>query len=340
MKLEETTFSTVPAPAPATQADEAAARRTLRDQIARLDGELSALVLSAWPHPLPGVEAARTRQRPAAVLSLAELERARDRLAAVTSSARQALDALGARQELARRAREELLADPHAHRFARVTNEDVGECGCRDWHVRPRFGLLGMLAGWWRVVVSSGCPRPARLAGASTRGRLRGVRNRAGRVHIDMESVWNYPRPPRLEPCTRRVRVVLGGHTIADSTRAFRVLETSHPPGIYIPLEDFVAGALQPSRNRRTLCEWKGLAGYFDIRGGDGRLERAAGWAYPAPVPDYTALKDHVSVYPARMDACYLDDELVTPQDGEFYGGWITSDIEGPFKGAPGTFGW
>jgi hypothetical protein len=151
---------------PVDGVDEAAARRTLRDQIARLDGELSDLVMTAWPHRLPGVEREPRHQRPAGVLSLAQLERTRDALAAATSAARQALDELGAEQELARRAREELLQDPHANRFARVANEQVGERGCRDWHVRPRFGLLGMLAGWWRVVISSGCPRPARLAGA------------------------------------------------------------------------------------------------------------------------------------------------------------------------------
>ena len=155
-----------------------------------------------------------------------------------------------------------------------------------------------------------------------------------------METVWDYPRPPRLEQCTRRVRIVLGGRTIADSTRALRVLETSHPPGIYVPPEDFVPGSLTKARARRTLCEWKGLASYLDVNGGEGRLERSAAWTYPAPVAEYAALKDHVSVYPGRMDACYLDDELVTAQEGDFYGGWITADIAGPFKGAPGTFGW
>jgi len=155
-----------------------------------------------------------------------------------------------------------------------------------------------------------------------------------------MESVWSYPRPPRLEPCERRVRIVLGGITIADSTDALRVLETSHPPGIYVPPRDFIAGSLASARLRRTVCEWKGLASYLDVHGGSGRVVRGAAWAYPAPVPAYAALRDHVSVYPGRMDACYLDDELVTAQEGDFYGGWITADIEGPFKGPPGTFGW
>jgi len=154
-----------------------------------------------------------------------------------------------------------------------------------------------------------------------------------------MESVWDYPRPPALVPCERRVRIVFGGTTVADSTRALRVLETSHPPVIYVPPEDWVEGALVPASARRTLCEFKGLASYFDVRGG-GRVAPAAAWAYPDPVASYAPLRDHVSVYPGRMDLCYLDDEEVSPQEGTFYGGWITADIAGPFKGAPGTRGW
>lgn len=138
--------------------DEAAARRTLREQIARLDGELSDL-----GRPYGAV----TRSAPGATLvSLVELERTRDALAAAASAARQDLDERGRHEEEMRRAREELLLDPARHRFARVTNAAVGEPGCRDWHVRPRFGLLGMLAGWWRVVVSSGCPLAGRLESA------------------------------------------------------------------------------------------------------------------------------------------------------------------------------
>jgi hypothetical protein len=138
---------------PPPAVDEAAARRTLRDQIARLDEELGALG-APLPAPLDsGCRGAR-------LLSLAALERTRDRLADLAATRRQELDARGLREEESRRAREEMLLDPSCHRFARVTNADVGEPGCRDWHVRPRFGLLGMLAGWWRVVVSSGCPLP------------------------------------------------------------------------------------------------------------------------------------------------------------------------------------
>jgi uncharacterized protein (DUF427 family) len=154
-----------------------------------------------------------------------------------------------------------------------------------------------------------------------------------------MENVWEYPRPPALEPCRRRVRVRLGGVTIADSTRALRVLETTHPPGIYVPPQDIVAGALTPSTARSTLCEFKGAAVYFDVHGGDA-VVAAAAWAYPEPVAAFAALRDHVSFYPGRMDECLLDDEVVQPQEGGFYGGWITADIAGPFKGGAGTLGW
>jgi hypothetical protein len=132
--------------------DDAAARRTLRDQIARLDEELAAL---GAPLPAPAI-----RSRGAKLLGIAELETMRDSLAAQAADVRGELDERGRAQEELRRAREEFLLDPAAHPFARVKNEDVGEQGCCDWHVRPRFGLLGMLAGWWRVVVSSGCPLP------------------------------------------------------------------------------------------------------------------------------------------------------------------------------------
>jgi len=152
------------------------------------------------------------------------------------------------------------------------------------------------------------------------------------------ESVWDYPRPPALEPCVRRVRVELGGMTIADSRDAWRILETSHPPTIYIPPSDVVAACFAPASGS-SFCEWKGVAAYFDVVAGDRREERCA-WTYRDPVKRYAALRDHIALYPGRMDACYLDDELVCSQEGDFYGGWITGDIAGPFKGAPETFGW
>lgn len=155
-----------------------------------------------------------------------------------------------------------------------------------------------------------------------------------------MENVWDYPRPPALVPCLRRVRIVLGGTTIADSTRALRVLETSHPPAIYVPFADVLPGVRRPAAVRPTFCEWKGTATYWDLVAPDGTVAEAAGWSYPEPVPAYVALRDHLSVYPGRVDACFLDDEQVTAQEGDFYGGWVTRDIEGPLKGGPGTWGW
>jgi uncharacterized protein (DUF427 family) len=153
-----------------------------------------------------------------------------------------------------------------------------------------------------------------------------------------MESVWDYPRPPAVVASERRARVELAGVTIADSTRALRVLETSHPPTIYFPPQDVASECLRPVRGR-SVCEWKGAARYLDVVVGDRRAEAAA-WVYPQPVAAYAALKDHVCFYPSRVDACWLDDERVAAQPGDFYGGWITRDVEGPFKGGAGTLGW
>jgi len=154
-----------------------------------------------------------------------------------------------------------------------------------------------------------------------------------------MERVADYPRPPRLEPVSDRIRVILGGVTVADSTRAHRVLETTHPPVYYVPREDVLAGALEPTGVRATVCEWKGSATYFDIVGGARRAERAA-WSYPEPARDFEPIRDAVAFYCAPMDACFVGEEQATPQPGGFYGGWVTSSIEGPFKGGPGTAGW
>ncbi len=154
-----------------------------------------------------------------------------------------------------------------------------------------------------------------------------------------MERVADYPRPPRVEPVPERIRVVFGGTTIADSTRAHRVLETTHPPVYYIPREDVTASALAPSAGATTFCEWKGSASYLDVVAGDARVTRAA-WTYPKPAPGFEAIRDAVAFYCAPMDACFVGDEQATPQPGGFYGGWVTSGIEGPFKGGPGTQGW
>ena len=152
------------------------------------------------------------------------------------------------------------------------------------------------------------------------------------------ESVWDYPRPPRAEPSTRRIRVVFGGVTVADTTHAIRVLETSHPPAYYVPPEDVRSEYLRPSR-RRTYCEFKGQASYYDLAVGE-REVRDAAWYYPDPNERFAAIRDHVAFYPGRVDACFVDEEEVVAQAGDFYGGWLTSDIEGPFKGGPGTAGW
>ncbi|MDO9408268.1 DUF427 domain-containing protein [Patulibacter sp.] len=152
------------------------------------------------------------------------------------------------------------------------------------------------------------------------------------------ENVWDYPRPPRLEPVGRRVRIVLGGETIVDTDEALRVLETSHPPTVYVPPGAFADGVLQDA-DGSSYCEWKGVARYHDLTAG-GRTADRAGWSYPRPTKGFLDLRDHVSVYPSRMDACWLDDERVQAQEGDFYGGWITEDLVGPFKGGPGTRGW
>lgn len=152
------------------------------------------------------------------------------------------------------------------------------------------------------------------------------------------ESVWDYPRPPRLEPTGERIVVRLGGQVIADTTNAVRVLETSHPPVYYLPMEDFVDGALTPAEGT-SMCEFKGRAKYQDVHGGDVTVPRAA-WYYPTPEPGYADLVGRVAVYPSQMDACEVDGERVAAQAGDFYGGWITAKVVGPFKGEPGTLGW
>jgi uncharacterized protein (DUF427 family) len=152
------------------------------------------------------------------------------------------------------------------------------------------------------------------------------------------ESVWDYPRPPRVEPSSRRVRIVHAGIVVADSRRAVRVLETSHPPAWYIPPEDVRLDLLVPSA-RRTVCEYKGVASYLDLRAGEATV-RDACWSYPQPRGGYETIAGHLAFYPGRVDEAWVDDERVLPQAGDFYGGWITSDVLGPFKGGPGTLGW
>ena len=151
------------------------------------------------------------------------------------------------------------------------------------------------------------------------------------------ESVWDYPRPPALEESERKIEIEFDGITVS-TTNAVRVLETSHPPVYYLPVDAFPEGALERIE-RRTFCEFKGFAHYYDVVGPTRRAPAAA-WGYDQPTAGFEELVDRVAVYPSAMDACRVDGELIQPQEGDFYGGWITSDISGPFKGAPGTLGW
>ncbi|MCU0892871.1 MAG: DUF427 domain-containing protein [Rhodospirillales bacterium] len=152
------------------------------------------------------------------------------------------------------------------------------------------------------------------------------------------ESVWDYPRPPRLERVDRHVRIVFAGRAIVEARQAWRVLETSHPPNYYVAPGDVDLSLLRPAAGA-SFCEWKGSARYFDVVVGEAAAARAA-WAYPEPSAAFAAIRDHLAFYPAAMDECTVDGERVRPQPGGFYGGWITSDLAGPFKGGPGTAGW
>lgn len=152
------------------------------------------------------------------------------------------------------------------------------------------------------------------------------------------ESVWDYPRPPSAEVTGRHVVVHFGGRTVADTTRAVRVCETSHPPVYYVPREDVVPGVLERSSDG-SWCEWKGQATYWDVVV-DGRRSPRAAWSYESPTPGFEHLRGAVAFYPARVERALVDGEPVRPQPGEFYGGWITGEVVGPFKGEPGSWGW
>lgn len=152
------------------------------------------------------------------------------------------------------------------------------------------------------------------------------------------ESVWDYPRPPRVEPCTAELVIELGGEVVARTSSSWRVLETSHPPTYYLPRSAFVVGSLRAA-DGASWCEWKGRAAYLDVVGGTSVAPRA-GWTYPEPAAGYQVLAGAIAVMPGAMDRCTVDGEVVRAQDGGFYGGWITSRVAGPFKGGPGTQGW
>ncbi len=156
---------------------------------------------------------------------------------------------------------------------------------------------------------------------------------------MKVESVWEYPRPPRLEKTARRITVVHAGVTVADTVRSMRVLETSHPPVYYVPPEDVAMGCLRASSRRGSFCEFKGVASYWSLDVAGHRVEDVA-WSYARPSAGFAGLKDYLAFYAGKLDECSVDGELVVPQPGDFYGGWITSHVTGPFKGSPGTMGW
>jgi uncharacterized protein (DUF427 family) len=152
------------------------------------------------------------------------------------------------------------------------------------------------------------------------------------------ESVWDYPRPPRLERFAGRITIELGGEVIASAQDGWRVLETSHPPTYYLPRTAFVAGVLREAPGN-SWCEWKGQARYFDVVTAD-RVAPKAAWTYPNPAPGFESIATAVAVMAGQVDRCTVDGEAVIPQPGGFYGGWITSAVVGPFKGGPGSAGW
>jgi uncharacterized protein (DUF427 family) len=158
---------------------------------------------------------------------------------------------------------------------------------------------------------------------------------------MEIESVWDYPRPPRLEATSRELRVMHAGVVVAETRRGMRILETSHPPVYYFPPQDVAMHLLRPSRRRGTFCEFKGVASYWDLVGLSSAVNIAdVAWSYADPSRAYAGLRDYLAFYASRVDACFVDGEQVAPQPGDFYGGWITSHVTGPFKGAPGTLGW
>jgi uncharacterized protein (DUF427 family) len=166
-----------------------------------------------------------------------------------------------------------------------------------------------------------------------------------------MESVWDFPRPPRIELVEWRIRVIHGGTTVVDAPRAWRVLETSQPPAYYVA-PDFVDGSRLSPSDLRTTCEWKGVAEYAHVItppasavAPDAAPDTApplfnAAWSYPSPTEPFADIAGHWAFYAQKLDACFVDDEAVVSNDGGFYGGWITNNVTGPFKGSPGTMHW
>ncbi len=154
----------------------------------------------------------------------------------------------------------------------------------------------------------------------------------------DEESVWRYPRPPALEREERRIRIVHRGVVLADTSTAYRVLETSHPPSYYLPPADLATEHLEAAGGG-SICEWKGAAKYWTVVIHNERIERV-GWSYPNPTARFEEIRDHVAFYAAPFDEVTVGGEQVEPQPGGFYGGWVTSWVKGPFKGGSGSWGW
>lgn len=152
------------------------------------------------------------------------------------------------------------------------------------------------------------------------------------------ESVWDFPRPPRVETVPWRIRVVHGGEVIVDAPEVVRVLETSQAPAYYVAFEHIADEHLRPNTHR-SFCEWKGIATYADVVVGD-RVATRAAWSYGEPTPGFEAITGHWAFYAQSLDECWVDDERVLPNDGNFYGGWVTAQVQGPIKGAPGTLHW
>ncbi len=158
------------------------------------------------------------------------------------------------------------------------------------------------------------------------------------------ESVWDYPRPPRLEATSNHLRVVHRGVVLAETRQGLRILETSHPPVYYFPPRDVRHDLLQAD-DRRSFCEFKGFAQYWTLVpgaeiAGEASVVPDVAWSYPEPTASFGMLRDYVAFYASKVDACWVDEEQVLPQKGDFYGGWITALVRGPFKGGPGTLGW
>ncbi|MTI22549.1 DUF427 domain-containing protein [Fulvivirga sp. RKSG066] len=152
------------------------------------------------------------------------------------------------------------------------------------------------------------------------------------------ESVWDYPRPPKLEKFNKHIEIFFNGQRIVSTNKAYRVLETSHPPVYYMPMLDIEQQYLVAS-DRTTYCEWKGEGSYYHVSVKDKMAEDAA-WYYNNPTPRFKEIKGYVAFYAHKMDKCLIDGEVVEPQPGNFYGGWVTKDIVGPFKGIEGSYGW